>query len=190
MAHSSYIKSKSNSQWHMNEHNSDTFSCSENLLLLFTRKHKLTIKHKIYWFSSLNIQLSLKIPGISLPNNFQLWLIYIICLRLPTESVFQSYFFVEEKVNTLEVFLKMSKHIKWGFPGSSVIQNPPANAGGCGFNSWVRMILWRRKWQPTPVFLPGKSHGQRNLEGYSPWVHEQLNSPEQSCKYFKPGRER
>ena len=185
MAHSSYIKSKSNSQWHMNEHNSDTFSCSENLLLLFTRKHKLTIKHKIYWFSSLNIQLSLKIPGISLPNNFQLWLIYIICLRLPTESVFQSYFFVEEKVNTLEVFLKMSKHIKWGFSGSSVIQNPPANAGGCGFNSWVRMILWRRKWQPTPVFLPGKSHGQRNLEGYSPWVHEQLNSPEQSCKYFK-----
>ena len=28
---------------------------------------------------------------------------------------------------------------------------------------------WRRKWQPTPVFLPGKSHGQRSLVGYSPW---------------------
>jgi len=28
---------------------------------------------------------------------------------------------------------------------------------------------WRRKWQPTPVFLPGESHGQRSLEGYSPW---------------------
>ena len=28
---------------------------------------------------------------------------------------------------------------------------------------------WRRKWQPTPVFLPGKSHGRRNLVGYSPW---------------------
>ena len=34
---------------------------------------------------------------------------------------------------------------------------------------WVRKILWRRKWQPTPVFLPGKSHGQRSLVGYSPW---------------------
>ena len=30
-------------------------------------------------------------------------------------------------------------------------------------------ILWRRKWQPTPVFLPGKSHGQRSLADYSPW---------------------
>ena len=37
-----------------------------------------------------------------------------------------------------------------------------------GFNPWVREIPWGRKWQPTPVFLPGKSHGQRSLEGYSP----------------------
>ena len=38
-----------------------------------------------------------------------------------------------------------------------------------GFNPWIRKILWRRKWQPTPVFLPGKSHGRRSLAGYSPW---------------------
>ena len=37
------------------------------------------------------------------------------------------------------------------------------------FNPWIREILWRRKWQPTPVFTPGKSHGQRSLAGYSPW---------------------
>ena len=36
----------------------------------------------------------------------------------------------------------------------------------CGFDPWVRKIPWRRKWQPTPVFLPGKSHGQRSLVGY------------------------
>ena len=36
-------------------------------------------------------------------------------------------------------------------------------------HSWVGKILWRRKWQSTPVFLPGKSHGQRSLVGYSPW---------------------
>ena len=36
-------------------------------------------------------------------------------------------------------------------------------------NSWVGKIPWRRKWQPTPVFLPGKSHGQRSLAGYRPW---------------------
>ena len=34
---------------------------------------------------------------------------------------------------------------------------------------WVGKIPWRRKWQPTPVFLPGKPHGQRSLVGYSPW---------------------
>ena len=38
------------------------------------------------------------------------------------------------------------------------------------FNPWVRKILWRREWQPTPVFLPGDFHGQRNLAGYSLWV--------------------
>ena len=35
--------------------------------------------------------------------------------------------------------------------------------------SWIRKIPWRRKWQPTPLFLPGKSHGQRSLVGYSPY---------------------
>ena len=37
------------------------------------------------------------------------------------------------------------------------------------FNPWIRKIPWRRKWQPIPVFLPGESHGQSILEGYSPW---------------------
>ena len=37
----------------------------------------------------------------------------------------------------------------------------------CEFTPWVGKILWSRKWQPTPVFLPGKSHGQRSLAGYS-----------------------
>ena len=35
------------------------------------------------------------------------------------------------------------------------------------FDPWVRKISWRRAWQPTPVFLPGESHGQRSLEGCS-----------------------
>ena len=37
------------------------------------------------------------------------------------------------------------------------------------FSAWVGKILWRKAWQPTPVFLPGESHGQRNPDGYSPW---------------------
>ena len=47
-----------------------------------------------------------------------------------------------------------------------------------GFNPWVRKILWRRKWQPIPIFLPGKSHGQRILAGYSSWGHKELDTAE------------
>ena len=46
-------------------------------------------------------------------------------------------------------------------------------------NPWVGKIPWRRKWQPTPVFLPGKSHGQRSLEGCSPWGQKESDTTEQ-----------
>ena len=42
------------------------------------------------------------------------------------------------------------------------------------FNPWVGKIPWRRKWQPTPLCLPGKSHGQRSLAGHSPWGHKRV----------------
>ena len=44
------------------------------------------------------------------------------------------------------------------------------------FNPWVGKIPWRRKWQPTLVFLPGKSHGRRSLAGYSPWGCKELDT--------------
>ena len=50
--------------------------------------------------------------------------------------------------------------------------------GRPGFTPWVGKISWRRKWQPTPVFLPGKSHGQRNLVGYSLWGHKESDTTE------------
>ena len=46
------------------------------------------------------------------------------------------------------------------------------------FNPWVGKISWRREWQPTPVFLPGESHGQRSLAGYSPWGHKESDTTE------------
>ena len=57
------------------------------------------------------------------------------------------------------------------FPGISVVKNPSANAGDA---SSIRKIPWRSKWQPTPVFLPGKSHGQTSLVGYGPWGHKRV----------------
>ena len=46
------------------------------------------------------------------------------------------------------------------------------------FSPWVRKIPWRRKWQPTPVFLPGKSHGRRGLVGHSPQGHKESGTTE------------
>ena len=53
-----------------------------------------------------------------------------------------------------------------GLPKALAVKNSPAKI--CEFDPWVRKILWRRKWQPTPVFLPGESHGGRSLVGYRP----------------------
>ena len=47
-----------------------------------------------------------------------------------------------------------------------------------GLNPWVGKIPWRREWLSTPVFLPGKSYGQRSLAGYSPWCHKELDTTE------------
>ena len=57
------------------------------------------------------------------------------------------------------------------FPGGSMLKNPPAMQEM--FNLRVGKIHWRMKWQPTPVFLLGKSHGQRSLVGYSSWGHKE-----------------
>ena len=56
-----------------------------------------------------------------------------------------------------------------------VVKNLPANAGDmrCRFDLWVGKVPWRRAWQPTPVFLPGASHGQRSLVGYRPRGHKE-----------------
>ena len=49
-----------------------------------------------------------------------------------------------------------------------MVKNLPASRS-CGLDSWVGKIPWRRKWQPTPIFLPGEFHGQKTLAGYGPW---------------------
>ena len=46
------------------------------------------------------------------------------------------------------------------------------------FDPWVGKIPWRRKWRPSPVFLPGKFQGERNLVGYSTWGHKELDMTE------------
>ena len=65
---------------------------------------------------------------------------------------------------TISSCLCVSLSHRLGFSGGS-----ETNAGDAGSIHGSGEILWRRKWQPTPVFLPGRSHRQRNLAGYCPW---------------------
>ena len=57
-------------------------------------------------------------------------------------------------------------------------KEPACQSRRCGFGIWVGKISWSRKWWPTPVFLPGKFHGQRSLAGYSPWGHKKSDMTE------------
>ena len=64
-----------------------------------------------------------------------------------------------------------------GSPGGSAGKGS-TNAGDTGSILGSGRTPWRRKWKPTPVFLPGKFHGQRSLEGYSPWGHKVSDTTE------------
>ena len=79
------------------------------------------------------------------------------------------------------IFLTLVSSVLKNFPAGRVVKNPPDNAGDtrdAGLIPGSGESPWRRKWQPTLVFLPGKSDGQRSLAGYSPWGHKESDTTE------------
>ena len=67
----------------------------------------------------------------------------------------------------------------WGIPGGSVGKETACNAGVPGLIPGSGNIPWRKKWQPTPLFLLRKSHGQRSMVGcYSPWDRKESDTTE------------
>ena len=58
------------------------------------------------------------------------------------------------------------------------LRNKEPTCRRLGFHPWVGKVPWRSKWQPTPVFLPGKFQGQRSLADYSPWGHRESDTTE------------
>ena len=70
------------------------------------------------------------------------------------------------------------------FPGYSDSKSICLQCRRPGFNPCVGKILWRKKWQLTPVFLPGKSHGWRSLVGYNPWGGKELDTTERLHFHF------
>ena len=63
-----------------------------------------------------------------------------------------------------------------GFSSGSDSKESTCQCRRLRFDPWVGKIPWRRKWQPTPVFLPGKFHEQRSLVGCSPWGRERVDT--------------
>jgi len=53
-----------------------------------------------------------------------------------------------------------------------------------GFHPWIGKIPWMRKWQPTPIFLPGEFHEQRSLAGYSLWGCKESDRTEHACTVY------
>ena len=64
------------------------------------------------------------------------------------------------------------------FPGGSDGKESTCNVGDLGLVSGLGKILWRKKWQPIPAFLPGEVHGQRSLVGFSPQGCKELDMTE------------
>jgi len=83
------------------------------------------------------------------------------------------------------MFIQLDDNIFWvcgrGFPGSSSGKEPDCQCRSykrCMFDPWLGKIPWSRKWQPTAVFLPGKSHRQWNLTDHSPQGHRESDTTE------------
>ena len=79
-----------------------------------------------------------------------------------------------KKLNINVVILSVKVIVRLDFSSGSVIKNliTSRRCKRCGFDPWVGKIPWRRKWQTTPIFLLGKSHGKSGLVGYSRWAHK------------------
>ncbi|CAN0253687.1 unnamed protein product [Rangifer tarandus platyrhynchus] len=81
-------------------------------------------------------------------------------------------------------YIYFALYFYWEFPDGTVVKNLPSitrRRKRFGFNPWLEKIPWSRKWQPTLVFLPGKSHGQRSFVGYSSWGCKESDTTDHAC---------
>ena len=100
---------------------------------------------------------------------------FLPSLSLSTHSDYPLWCLMQEVPRMVFAFSRfMFDKEEESFPGDSVVKKSTHQYRRLRFHPWVRKILWRRKWQPPPVFLPGESHGQRSLAGYSSWGHKRL----------------
>ena len=104
-----------------------------------------------------------------------------VCQWWLWEITSQSYSLQKQRIRLREPsggrfcrFLWKVKGFPWWLRGQRIC----LQCGRSGFNPWVGKIPWRRAWWPTPVLLPGESHGRRSLVGYSPWGPKEWDTTE------------
>ena len=124
-------------------------------------------------------------------NILQITLIHLEHILLPGESHGQSSLAGNSpwgcKESDTAERLSIAQHLvtakpHWGFPRGSIGKEPACQCRRhkrYGFHPWVGKSHWSRKQQPTPIFLPGKFHGQRSLAGYNAWGLKELDTAEQ-----------
>ena len=110
------------------------------------------------------------------------WAPFILTsLQLQVNFFYHYPILIKIKASTIELYvvlntcLSLSSLTSVGFPDGSVGKESCLQWRIPRFNPWVGKILWRRKRQTTPVLLPGKSHGEGSLVGYSPWSRKKLD---------------
>ena len=109
--------------------------------------------------------------------------IYSLVIHLLSQIRPAAYQFLQKKIDILKLLqpklalgLLTSEGLPWWLSG----KEPACQCRKHEFDPWVGKIPWSRKWQPTPILLPGTLHGQRSRVGYSPWGHSQT---QQSTKH-------
>ena len=107
--------------------------------------------------------------------------IYVVCLLFTFRILMGFFFFFAFKpLIHLEFILLYSVR------NDSVGKESTCNAeDASSIDPWVEKIPWRRKWQPTPVFLPEKSHGQRSLGGCRPWGYKEPDTTERLSMHLE-----
>ena len=134
----------------------------------------MTTSHKICSYTPVFIQMFTLIPSTFHLHSSQSNLSRPLRLHqqgLESQCVGLLYLGVLGKASLLFWPFYPHLHMHVGFPGGTSGKEPACQCRRHetpGFNLWVGKIPWRRKWQPTSGFLPGRSHGQRSLTGYSP----------------------
>ena len=88
-----------------------------------------------------------------------------------------------KELDVTEQLNSNSSNGRWASRVAQLVKDLPA-VQETRFNPWVGKIPWRRKWLSTPVFLPGESHGQRSLVGYSPCTHKELDTSDRVTNAF------